>query len=157
MRTRILFALPVLALLAACGPDGSDSGSGTPSGQTASMLELVNAERAADGQAPVRLNARLSEAAQGHAEDMIANNFFSHTSSNGDTLSDRVAETGYTACYASENIAFGQRDEEEVMEAWMNSDGHRRNILAEQPEDFGFARVDSSRGIHWVQVFGRSC
>lgn len=153
---RALLILPFVALLGACSTQSSNLPA-VSSQPTPTMLAQVNAQRAAAGQAPVRLNRQLSQAATRHAQDMIANDFFSHTSSNGDGLFDRVKDTGYTPCFASENIAWGQKDEQTVMTGWMNSTGHRTNILSPKPTEVGFGKLDSEKGPHWVQVFARPC
>ncbi|MFC7616956.1 CAP domain-containing protein [Actinokineospora soli] len=86
----------------------------------AEVLALVNAERADAGCAAVKLDARLTEAGQGHSEDMSDNDYFSHTSLDGRSFVDRAREAGYRSPGA-ENIARGQQSAEQVMEAWMDS------------------------------------
>lgn len=116
------------------------------------VFELVNAERLAAGLPPYAYNTDLALAAQDHARDMVQQDYFSHSSLDGRSFSDRVNETDYTGFPSGENIAAGQRDPESVMSSWMNSPGHRNNILSEGSNEIGIGFVDN----HWVQVFGRA-
>ncbi|MBU2992724.1 CAP domain-containing protein [Octadecabacter sp. B2R22] len=113
---------------------------------------MLNAARADTGLGPVRENARLSQAARFHATDMVANDYFSHTGRTGSSFTDRARAAGY-ACAAAENIASGQETESEVFTTWMNSSGHRRNILLRDAREFGIGRV----GNMWVLMMGRGC
>jgi len=117
-----------------------------------SMTTLLNAERSGQGRAPVVEDARLSRAALDHAEDMVQNDYFSHQGQSGSSFTDRAQAAGYS-CAAAENIAFGQRSEAEVINEWMNSSGHRRNILLNDATEFGIGRV----GNMWVLMMGRGC
>src|SRR5690606_9705866 len=92
------------------------------------VVALVNAERAAAGCPAVTVDGRLTAAARAHSADMAARGYFAHTTPDGVTFDRRIEEAGYAWSYAAENIARGQPDPEAVMRAWMNSDGHRRNI-----------------------------
>lgn len=105
-----------------------------------SVTQIVNAQRAANGLSAVRNDARLARAAQAHAEDMVAQGYFSHTGANGSRFSQRARAAGYT-CAAAENIASGQKTSATVMEDWMNSAGHRRNILLSDARDIGIGRA----------------
>ena len=93
------------------------------------VVVLVNQERAANGCGPVTMESRLRAAAQGHSEDMALNDFFSHTGSDGSSPWDRIHAQGYQYSTAGENIAAGYSTPESVMDGWMNSPGHRANIL----------------------------
>jgi len=98
------------------------------------------------------LNSQLNQAATNHANDMTTNNFFSHTGSDGSNVGTRVTRTGYNWSTVGENIASGYRSAQEVHDGWMNSSGHRANILNSNYTQIGIARS----GNIWVQVFGRS-
>ena len=153
---RTLAILSVLAL-AACQPTPSPAPAqpvsiAQASGPSSSMATLINQQRAANGLAPITENARLSRASRDHAQDMVANNYFSHRGLNGSDLSSRARAAGYN-CVAAENIAWGQKSETEVMTAWMNSAGHRRNILLRDAKEFGIGRFNN----HWVMLLGRGC
>ncbi|NEP02731.1 MAG: CAP domain-containing protein [Symploca sp. SIO2E9] len=120
------------------------------------LLQLTNAEREKVGSPPLKLNAKLFRAAQRHAEDMAENNFFSHTGFNGSSMSDRLEEVGYSWKRIAENISAGQSSPEDTMERWMNSSGHRGNILNPQLKEIGIGYATNSRSQYrhyWVQVF----
>ena len=120
-------------------------------GQAAEVVRLTNAERATAGCPALRVDARITRAAQLHSEDMSANGYFSHTSRDGRTFADRIRAQGYPAP-AAENIARGQRSASAVVRAWMNSAGHRRNILNCSLRAIG---VGFAPGNVWTQDFGR--
>ncbi len=149
-RASLVLALSVS--LAGCASDaaaGPDCGGGDGS-EVCEVFRIVNAERAAAGLAPYTWDAQLALAAQRHAEDMAANGYFSHTSLDGRTFSQRAVEAGYDASPRGENIAQGYRTPAAVMMGWMSSDGHRANILAAGSTEIGVGLRD----LHWVQVFG---
>ncbi|MGW4165155.1 CAP domain-containing protein, partial [Streptomyces sp. NPDC004788] len=124
--------------------------SSTESGQ---VIDLVNAERAKAGCGPVTENALLTRAAQGHSDDMAARDFFDHTNPDGDGPGERVTAAGYRWSTYGENIAKGQRTPAEVMDSWMNSPGHRANILNCSFREIGIG-IHSAGGPYWTQVFG---
>ncbi|EFE67832.1 transmembrane protein, partial [Streptomyces viridosporus ATCC 14672] len=121
---------------------------GTPAAQ---VLALTNTERAEAGCGPVTFDDRLARAAQLHSEDMSANDYFSHTGQNGSSFVDRAKAQGHPSPGA-ENIARGQGSAASVMEAWMNSPGHRANILNCSLKTLGVGVVTSDWT--WTQVFG---
>ena len=117
-------------------------------------LARVNSERAKQGRRPLTLAPDLSQVAQAHACDMTRRGYFSHTSPNGRGMMDRMRAAGLSQyCTVGENIAQGQRDVPTVMDGWMRSSGHRRNILAADFTHIGFG----TSGPHWVQLFGGAC
>jgi uncharacterized protein YkwD len=148
--------LPMIA-----GPTTSQ----TPAEQAVAdeVLDLVNSERAKAGCGPLTLEAKLTDAAQGHSEDMARNDYFDHTALDGSSAADRVTRTGYDWRMTGENIAAGYSTAAEVMDGWMKSPGHRANIL-----NCGFTQLgvgyyyetdDSYPGpygysYYWTQVFG---
>ncbi|MGI5346788.1 sigma-70 family RNA polymerase sigma factor [Streptomyces sp. CA-250714] len=115
------------------------------------VLAIVNKERAKAGCRPLKLDDRLTRAAQLHSEDMSAKNYFDHTSQDGRSFSDRAKAQGYQSPGA-ENIARGQNSPEDVMAAWMNSEGHRANILNCDLTTMGLGLVEDDRT--WTQLFG---
>ncbi len=125
------------------------------------LIELVNKSRSQGARCgseyfppagPVSWNNELTAAAQIHSNDMNANSFFSHTGSDTSSLADRVRRIGYKYSTIGENIAMGETQTEElVVEGWMNSPGHCRNIMQANFTEMGVARS----GIYWTQVFGR--
>ena len=133
-------------------------------GPADSVLSAVNAARAKAGCAPLRMNAKLSAAAKGHARAMAEQNFFAHTGKDGVRLPARIARQGYDYQSAAENIAAGQESAREVVQSWLQSKGHRRNMLDCQMTETGIAVVyqaddrpiDGSQyplRYYWVQVF----
>jgi uncharacterized protein YkwD len=126
-----------------------------PSSVARQILTRVNAERATAGCKAVVLDARLTAAAAGHAQDMATNDYFSHTSRDGRTFVDRITAQGYPVP-RSENIAAGQPTATAVLDAWMASAGHRANILDCSAVAMGAASAKGGTyGIYWVQDFGR--
>ncbi|MEY3297614.1 MAG: hypothetical protein RLZZ597_874 [Cyanobacteriota bacterium] len=119
------------------------------------LLTLVNAERQQAGSAPLRLNDKLATAAQRHAEDMAATRNLSHQGSDGSTLRTRIEATGYGWLAIGENVAMGQTSPEAVMQSWMNSAGHRRNILNPNFQEFGVGYAEGGGRPYWVQVFAK--
>jgi uncharacterized protein YkwD len=123
------------------------------------VLDLVNAERSKAGVPPLRLESRLSTAAQNHAEDMLAREYFAHASPEGRTVIHRAATAWYQFHMVGENIAHGQLSVEQVVKGWMESPEHRRNILdhAYIHMGLGLALGETSQGfeVEWVQTFGR--
>lgn len=123
------------------------------------ILELTNAERASAGCGAVALNPTLNSVADAHSEDMAANDYFDHTGLNGSQPWDRVAAAGYDARGSGENIAKGYSSPADVVAGWMNSPGHRRNMLDCQWTELGvgYAEGSSSSGnirpLYWTQVF----
>ncbi|WP_235433275.1 CAP domain-containing protein [Protofrankia coriariae] len=101
------------------------------------------------------MDACLLLAAQWHSEDMAANSYMDHVSLDGRTMTDRATASGYRYRMLGENVAAGQNSPAEVMDGWMNSPGHRRNILNGEFTQIGvgYAR-GGSYGIYWTQVFG---
>ncbi|MEU3461843.1 CAP domain-containing protein [Streptomyces sp. NPDC006733] len=119
----------------------------------AAVLKLVNAERAKVGCAPVTADASLDKLAQAFSEDMAIRDFFDHTDPDGKTPWDRAKAAG-VANLGGENIARGQADAEAVMTAWMNSAGHRANILNCDYKTLGIGVHYASGGPWWTQDFG---
>jgi uncharacterized protein YkwD len=122
--------------------------------ETAKVVELVNAARADAGCGPVHTDPRLDAAALAHSQDMIARDYFSHTTPDGISPWDRARAAGYDVP-TGENIALGQADAASVMDAWMTSEGHRANILncASRAIGTGLA-IDTSGTPYWTQMFG---
>lgn len=141
----LLAALPLTIAIAA--PPGEPI---TPIEQE--VVDLVNAERAKVGVAPLTVNYSLMEAAWSHNEHMAATGCFSHTSCGNGDPGDRIRATGYQAANWGENIARGYPNPTAVMAGWMSSSGHRANILRASFKDIGVAHNPGAR--LWTQVFG---
>ncbi|EGZ19770.1 hypothetical protein PHYSODRAFT_409157, partial [Phytophthora sojae] len=121
------------------------------------MLARVNKERAANGVSKLCMNKKLQAAAQRHSNDMAKNNYMAHDGADGSTMSQRVTQAGYEWESVAENVAAGQEDVESVMNEWMQSTGHRENILCADYTMFGTAYAyskDSTYGYYWTQDFG---
>ncbi len=118
------------------------------------VLELVNIERAKHNLAPLSWDSSLAEVAKAHSFDMAKNNYFSHTNLNGQSAFDRMKNAGINYSYAAENIAAGQKTPESAMNSWMNSEGHRNNILNKNVTRIGVGYVKGgSYGHYWTQNF----
>lgn len=119
----------------------------------AEVLTLVNKERAKVGCSPVRADAGLADLASDFSADMASRGFFDHTDPDGDTPWDRADQAGVKGL-GGENIARGQADAAAVMNSWMNSDGHRANILNCDYKTLGMGVVMGDGGPWWTQDFG---
>lgn len=122
-------------------------------GPSAQVAALVNKERAKKGCGPVSTNGQLDTAAGGHSSDMAARDFFDHTNPDGEGPSERITAAGYRWSTNGENIAKGQATPEQVMRGWMDSPGHRANILNCSYKDMGVGLKQGSGGPWWTQVF----
>ena len=116
------------------------------------LLNLVNKARAENGLSALTLNSNLSAVAQKKAEDMKNNNYFSHTSPTYGSPFDMIKNAGINYKTAGENIAKGQKTAEAVFNAWMNSSGHRANILNSRFTQMGIGVTDGSNK-YWSQMF----
>jgi len=128
-------------------------------------LDLANRDRAGEGLVPMSVDPVLSQAAQYHAEDMLRRNYFDHYSPEGESPSDRLAAAGRQG-YPAENIAMTEdrrirriqaRTLETFQRQWMQSAGHRRNLMNPNYERFGYGlAIDPSSGrVFAVQMFSR--
>ncbi|GAB9471938.1 hypothetical protein Gpo141_00009133 [Globisporangium polare] len=121
------------------------------------MLNAVNAERAAVGLAALCANKKLQTAAQLHSQDQATNNFMGHTGSNGSTMAQRITAQGFQWTNIGENVAAGQVDVAAVMKAWMGSSGHKANILSTKYTFFGTGYAYNAKATYkhyWTQDFG---
>ncbi|MHC6179958.1 CAP domain-containing protein [Clostridium sp. JNZ X4-2] len=118
------------------------------------VIKLVNVERSKNGLTPLKANAELSKVATAKAQDMIDKNYFSHTSPTYGSPFDMMKKFGISYTAAGENIAYGQKTPAEVMNAWMNSSGHRANILNSNFTEIGVGVAKDKNGTpYWVQMF----
>lgn len=142
-------------------PDNSTPETGTPDAGDAEtnyhayvlrVAELVNEERAKAGLQPLTLQKDIREAAQVRAIETVTS--FSHTRPDGRHFTTALKEAGVSYRGAGENIAWGQKTPEQVMEGWMNSAGHRANILNETYTSIGIGYHQNSAGVnYWSQLF----
>jgi uncharacterized protein YkwD len=120
------------------------------------VVAMTNAARARAGCGPVTMSSRLGYAAWQHSTDMARRGYFAHNSVNGLSPGGRETSAGYRWSAYGENIAWGQPDAGTVMNAWMNSPGHRANILDCRFRNVGIGLAYNARGIpFWTQDFGR--
>ncbi|MGI8385114.1 CAP domain-containing protein [Robertmurraya sp. P23] len=115
------------------------------------VIELTNAERKKAGLPALQADTKLSNVAREKSRDMQQKGYFSHTSPTYGSPFDMMRDFGITYQSAGENIAKGQRTPEEVVQAWMNSEGHRKNILSGNYSHIGVGYVEA--GNHWTQMF----
>ncbi|MFI1509365.1 sigma-70 family RNA polymerase sigma factor [Streptomyces sp. NPDC020597] len=125
-----------------------------PSDRESQVIALVNKERAAVGCGPLTGDALLHKSAQGHSDDMAARDFFDHTNPDGADPGARITAAGYRWSTYGENIAKGQQTAQAVMTSWMNSPGHRANILNCDFKNIGVGIHDGAGGPWWTQNFG---
>ncbi len=133
-------------------------------GQADAVLSAVNGARAKAGCPALVMDARLVAAARGHARAMAEENFFGHAGADGSRFSGRIKRQGYSYRAAAENIAAGQSSASAVIQSWLGSSGHRRNILncamretgiavVHQPDDKPLRGSRYPLRYYWVQVF----
>ncbi|MFY1598710.1 CAP domain-containing protein [Micromonospora sp. WMMD737] len=125
------------------------SGAGS---QASQVVALVNAERAKAGCGAVSIDDKLTTAAQRHSQDQADHRNMSHTGSDGSNVGTRLDRVGYSWRTYGENVAWNQKTPAAVMDAWMNSSGHRANILNCAFTEIGVG-VANSNGPYWTQVF----
>jgi uncharacterized YkwD family protein len=118
------------------------------------VVKLVNVQRTRRGVAALTQNYSLSNLARRKAQDMIDKRYFSHYSPTYGSPFDMMKRYGFKFIAAGENIAMGQRTAQEVMNSWMNSSGHRANILNPNYTQIGVGlAIDRSGRNYWVQMF----
>ncbi|MCB1171399.1 MAG: CAP domain-containing protein [Leptospiraceae bacterium] len=121
------------------------------SAEEARFVQLVNEHRKKVGCDPLKLNPVLMQVARNHTNDMARRDFFSHTNPEGESPFDRMKKAGLRYSLAAENIAFGQRDAREVLQSWLSSPGHRRNIENCRLKEHGIGHHPVTN--HWTHVF----
>ena len=157
--SRFPFTLFLVAILAACGGGLVSSESSTlvdvRPGQF-QMLRALNDVRSQNRLPALVRSPALDAIARAHANDMAANDFFSHRSPSTGSVGARLSANGYGWCFVAENIALGQQTELAALQSWLQSSGHRKNILAKKAREFGFSGKIVADGSHqpfWVMVF----
>jgi len=165
--TRLLAVFILFSLFYSCKKEDISAKEGTPGNNStlvynvdkATMLQLVNEVRATGctcgttnmpAVAAVTWNDVLAKAAYDHSVDMKTNNYFSHTGLDGSSPGDRLQAAGYNWQAYGENIAAGYSSEEAVMDAWLHSEGHCKNIMSADFREMGAGR----EGNYWTQDFG---
>ncbi|HFL3522170.1 TPA: CAP domain-containing protein [Clostridioides difficile] len=136
--------------------DNNNSGSTSESfsAYQKEVVDLVNIERVKAGLNPLTLDSSISNVATKKSQDMIDNNYFSHNSPTYGSPFDMLKKFGISYKTAGENIAMGQKTPKEVVNAWMNSEGHRKNIMNPNFSKIGVGVAQKSGGsIYWTQIF----
>jgi uncharacterized protein YkwD len=125
------------------------------------VLALTNFHRQQSGLAPLKNNAILTAVAQSHTENMVVRDFYSHQAPDGSRSADRIRRAGYNYSFAAENIAAGYDSADAVVQGWMNSPGHRANIMNPNLQEIGvgFYFIANDPGTvnyryYWTQNFG---
>lgn len=139
-------------------PDNGSTDTETPDTENQSYAEevvsLVNVERAKEGLDPLTIDIKVQEAAQIRALEIET--LFSHTRPNGSSFSTVLKEQNISYKSAGENIAWGQRSPQDVVNAWMNSEGHRANIMNANYTKIGVGYSQNTQGTnYWSQLFIR--
>jgi uncharacterized protein YkwD len=145
----------------AVNPSGSPAAQQAPSpaadpavAMADKVVVLVNAERASGGCAPLKPDPKLTLAATEHSQDMVARNYFNHTTPDGVDPWKRAKAAGY-AHPTAENIAMGYADPASVVAGWMKSPGHRANIMNCKSKAVGVGLARTPKGVtYWTQLFG---
>jgi uncharacterized protein YkwD len=161
-----LVAAPAASAAGACSAANASASQASKRALVRATLCVLNAERVRHKLRPLRLNHRLSAAARRHSRAMAARRFFSHTSLSGASFVDRIRNTGYLSGARSwtigENIAYGsgsRSSPRSIGTAWMNSSGHRANILSRSFRSIGIGVAKgtptSRAGATYTTDFGR--
>lgn len=116
--------------------------------------QYINAYRARAGLSPLRSSPLLASVAQTQCRLMIANGRIGHSFGPGTRLGERLLKAGGEPRLVAENVARGQMSVSDVMEAWMNSSGHRRNMLHPRMREFGLAQLSNGGKPYWALVLG---
>lgn len=154
-----LCSLPFLAGCVAPAPAPAPAPSNTPVADAWAfeMMGNINAQRAANGAGPLLWCGNLTTAAVGHSDDQAAHQDMTHEGSDGSDIGTRADRAGYSGWnMLGENVAYGFSSVSSVMTAWMNSPGHRANLLNASYTHVGLGRAASAGGtLYWTQDFGR--
>lgn len=122
------------------------------------LTEMTNNYRQENGLNPLKINYRLTQAALNKARDLLADQYFAHTSPEGKKFSDWVKEVNYKYFYVGENLAIDFNNENDLFQAWLDSPTHRENIIKPQFQEIGIAAVKGKFKEHptmvVVQIFG---
>ena len=121
------------------------------------MAGQLNATRTASGLPALRYNRQLSEAAITHACDMVRHGFFAHRGTDGTNSHQRVLRAGFNSCLTAENLSWGYDQSSQIVGGWLQSAGHRRNMLNGDAREFGIGVIDSPRGPYTVLVVSKRC
>ncbi|MBX7194190.1 MAG: hypothetical protein K1X94_19200 [Sandaracinaceae bacterium] len=138
---------------AVVSPDAAAPPTGCGSATEQAVIALANAARSSMGLASLTCDPQMTVVARAHSQDMCDRGYFSHTGLDGRSPFDRLSDGGVRFGAAGENIAQGQRTPDEVHTAWMNSPGHRMNILGSAYRRIGVGLAECGGRMDWTQVF----
>lgn len=153
--------LAVLAPAAALGmtlvaPATSASAAVPTTSLEAQVVSLTNEARVQAGCRKLIVDVKLTKAARGFSKDMADKGFFSHTGADGSNFVQRAKRAGFVRTAMGENIAWGYKDAQGVVKGWMNSPGHRKNILNCKSTLIGVGAARNAKGVvYWTQEFGK--
>lgn len=126
------------------------------------VVDLTNQQRLENGLQPLQVNLKLANIAQAHSQDMAVHDYFSHTGLDNSSPGDRAKSAGYQYSDVGENIAAGYTTPEQVVQGWMNSPGHRANILNANYHDIGIGYYNLANDTgnvnynsYWTEDFGK--
>ena len=157
LRVSVLLVSLSLIFCTGCPPADDPPVDGTLSAMEVEAFNLVNQQRVNNGLAALTMNEEVRAVARSHSQDMVDRHFFSHTNPDGDSPFDRLADAGITYSWAGENIAMNQgysNPAETAVTGWMESTGHRENILRSQFTQTGMGVAESTDGeYYFTQVF----
>ncbi len=165
MKKLLIFAM-ALVLNVVSSPATAVAGSCTIPDNVAQLAQAaaqaMNAERAANGRKPLHFEPRLQASALAHACDMATKGYFSHHSPSGSKPKARLRRQGCRAGLVAENIAAGQTNSKELVQDWMHSPGHRKNmLLGRGVNQYGIGIANAGKaythGYLWVLVLSRGC
>ncbi|MDR7273967.1 CAP domain-containing protein [Catenuloplanes atrovinosus] len=154
-------ALAVLAPAAALGmtlvaPAASASAATATTTLESQVVSLTNEARVKAGCKKLTVNASLAKAARDFSADMAAKNYFSHTGADGSNFTQRAKRAGFAKTAMGENIAWGYKDAQGVVRGWLNSPGHRKNIMNCKSTLIGVGAARNAKGVlYWTQEFGK--
>ena len=139
-----------------CAPAAAPAPAHAPAGPLQQVVDITNAHRSQHGLPGLSVNGLLANAAQAHSADQAAANNMSHTGTDGSNPGDRIARAGYRFSAWGENVAAGYGDAASVMNGWMNSAGHRANILNGNFTEIGIGLAYAANGTpYWTMALGR--
>lgn len=117
----------------------------------------VNAARQGQGLRALRADGDLMRAAQIHACDIGRHGRMTHQGADGSNSAERAERAGFNTCLTAENLAWGLPRAEQIVAGWMNSPGHRRNILLDRATHYGIGIAEGPQGPMWVMLYARQC
>lgn len=157
IRTKVWAAALVLACAGGAAQAANCSQPGGMQKMASGIAAGLNQVRQSNGLPAIAFDRRLSSAAQVQACDIAVSGRFSHSGSDGSNSHGRVMQAGYNSCLTAENLAWGYPQPGQIISGWMNSAGHRANMLHPRVDAFGVGIAQGPNGPIWVLVVARGC